>query len=166
MLPRELSNFQLHTRVIPSARVLANSTSFCEGDYVLGNDDWGIATAGRRPQIRLHGHLSSCKEFSRINHTGSSIFSPSAAAATFKFILYIRIYHERGDRRRIMLVRAASYIIYYYLQVHKECVGCGDSIIIAQIIIITSYHFSSTNDLETISSRLWVLRRIIITNRF
>lgn len=83
----ELSNFQLHTRVIPSARVLANSTGFCEGDVRLNNDDWGIATAGRRPQIRLYGHLSSCKEFSRINHAGSSIFSPSAAAATFKFIL-------------------------------------------------------------------------------
>lgn len=80
---------------------------------------WPLPAVGRRPQIRLHGHLSSCKEFTGINHTGSSIFSPSAAA-TFKFILYIRIYiHggyvyncERGDQRRIMLVsRKGSYIL-------------------------------------------------------
>lgn len=54
-----------------------------------------------------------------------------------------------------MLLRAASYIIYYCLQVHKECVCYGDPIIIAQIIIIMmSYHFSCINDQDDLVATL------------
>lgn len=119
-------NFQLHATVIPSRREFRH-----EGVTSA------VMTIGgcRPPRIRLQGHLSSCKEFSGINHAGwSSIFSPSAA--TFKFI-YIYIYvgtsvfTARGDPEKANNARARaddSYNIIYYYRIYiqvlhrEECV--------------------------------------------